>query len=289
LHTTAGGKDRMTMRSVTTPTIHSAQARGDTVVNTRGFELFARGGFLARGVVYGIIGVLALELALGDGGRATNQQGALATIAHQSFGHVLLIAVAIGLGGYAAWRFSHAALGHGPEASDSKFDRVAALASGVVYAGLCVLAIETLSGSANSQSGNTHKTTAGVLGWPAGTWLVGAAGVAFLGVALYQGYKGISKKFLDDSKTAEMSPGGKRAFTAIGVFGHLARMVVFGMVGYFLVKAALDYSPGQAVGLDGVLARLLRDSYGAVLLGIVATGLIAFALYSICDARYRKI
>ena len=95
----------MTMRSVTTPTIHGAQAHADSAVNTRGFELFARGGFVARGVVYGIIGVLALELALGDGGRATNQQGALATVAHQSFGHVLLIAVAIGLGGYAALAF----------------------------------------------------------------------------------------------------------------------------------------------------------------------------------------
>ncbi len=279
----------MTMRSVTTPTIHGAQARGDTVVNTRGFELFARGGFVARGVIYGVIGLLALELALGDGGRATNQQGALATVSHQSFGHVLLIAVAIGLGGYAVWRFSRAALGHGSEASDSTFDRLAALASGVVYAALCVLAIEILGGSASSQSSNTHKTTAGVLGWPAGTWLVGAAGLAFLGVAAYQGYKGISKRFLDDSKTGEMSPSGKRAFTAIGMFGHLARMVVFGMVGYFLVKAALDYSPAQAVGLDGVLARLVHDSYGPVLLGIVAAGLIAFALYSICDARYRKI
>lgn len=279
----------MTMRSVTSPTIHGAQAHGDTVVNTRGFELFARGGFVARGVIYGIIGLLALELALGDGGRATNQQGAMATVAHQSFGHVLLIAVAIGLGGYALWRFSRAALGHGPEASDSTFDRIASFASGVVYAALCVLAIEILSGSTNRQSSNTHKTTAGVLGWPAGTWLVGAAGVAFLGIAAYQGYKGISKEFLDDSKTGEMSPGGKRAFTAIGVFGHLARMVVFGMVGYFLVKAALDYSPAQAVGLDGVLARLVHGSYGPVLLGIVAAGLVAFALYSICDARYRKI
>jgi hypothetical protein len=279
----------MTMRSVATPTIHGAQARGDTVVNTRGFELFARGGFVARGVIYCIIGLLALELALGDGGRATNQQGALATVAHQSFGHVLLIAVAIGLGGYALWRLSRAALGHGPEASDSTFDRIAALASGVVYAALCVLAIEILSGSANGQSSNTHKTTAGVLGWPAGTWLVGAAGIAFLGIAAYQGYKGVSKKFLDDSKTGEMSPSGKRAFTAIGVIGHLARMVVFGMVGYFLVKAALDYSPAQAVGLDGVLARLAHGSYGPVLLGIVATGLVTFAVYSICDARYRKI
>ena len=106
------------MRSADTPTIHDARARGDSVVNTRGFELFARGGFVARAVIYGIIGLLALKLALGDGGRATDQQGALATIAHQSFGHVLLIAVAIGLGGYALWRFARAAIRSPPVLKD---------------------------------------------------------------------------------------------------------------------------------------------------------------------------
>jgi hypothetical protein len=110
-----------------------------------------------------------------------------------------------------------------------------------------------------------------------------------IGVALYQGYKGVSKRFLEDSKTAEMSSEVRRAFTAIGVFGHLARMVVFGLVGYGLIKAALDYDPRKAIGLDGALSKLAHYSYGPLLLGIVATGLIGFALYSIADARYRRI
>ena len=114
-------------------------------------------------------------------------------------------------------------------------------------------------------------------------------GAILIGVALYQGYKGISKKFLEDSKTAEMSYSGERAFTAIGVFGHLARMVVFGLVGYGLIKAAQDYDPQTAIGLDGALNQLSHESYGPVLLGVVAVGLIGFALYSIADARYRKI
>ena len=281
-------KPELAVKPVSAP-LRTAQAHGDDMVRSRGFEVFARSGFVARAAIYGIIGVLALKLALGDGGKATNQRGALETVAHQPFGHALLIAVAIGLAGYAAWRFARAAIGHGREARDSGFDRVNAVASGIVYAAFCVTAVSVLTGSGSSQSGNPHKATAGVLGWPAGPGLVAAAGGVFLGVALYQGYKGITKKFLEDSKTEQMSPGGRRAFTAVGVVGHLSRMVVFGLAGYFLVKAALDYSPSQAVGLDGVLSRLAHNSYGPVLLGIVAAGLIAFALYSLSDARYRRI
>ena len=127
-----------------------------------------RSGFIARGLIYGIIGILAIKLALGQGGRTTNQQGALRTIAHQPFGQLLMILVAIGLGGYALWRLVHAVLGHGPESSDSGFDRVAALGSGIVYAGLCVLAIELLTGSSGgaASSGSPHKAAAGALGWP---------------------------------------------------------------------------------------------------------------------------
>ena len=136
--------------------------------------------------------MLALELALGVGGKATNQQGALQTLARQPFGKVLLVLVAVGLAGYAAWRLTRAALGHGPEGSDSGLDRIAALGSGIVYAGLCVIAIEVLLGSAGSSSAQTHRTTAGVLGWPAGTWLVGIAGAVLIGIGLYQGYRALT-------------------------------------------------------------------------------------------------
>ena len=131
-------------------------------------------------------------------------------------------------------------------------------------------------------------STGGVLGWTGGTVIVGVVAAILIGVALFQGYKGVSKKFLDDSKTREMSREVKRAFTAIGVVGHLARMVVFGLIGYGLVKAAIDYNPRSAIGLDGALDQLLHNSYGPFLLGVVAAGLIGFALYSIADARYAK-
>jgi hypothetical protein len=264
-----------------------ARAGGEKLAQSRGFEWLARAGFVARGLIYGLVGILALEVAVGAGGKTTDQQGALKTIAGQPFGEVLLTLVAIGLAGYALWRLVRALLGHGPEGSDSTFDRVSALGSGLVYAGLCAVAVEILLGAGGSS--NTSKTTAGVLGWPAGTWLVGIAGAVLIGVALYQGYRGVSRDFLDDSKTEQMSAREKSWIEWIGTFGHLARMVVFGLVGIFLIKAAVEFAPAKAVGLDGALAKLAHNSYGPFLLGLVAAGLIAFGLYSLSDARYRRI
>jgi Domain of Unknown Function (DUF1206) len=270
------------------PRIPQARMQGDRLARTREFEWLARAGLVARGVVYAIIGVLALKLALGDGGKATNQQGALRTIADRPFGKTLLVLVAIGLAGYALWRLSRAALGHGPEQHDSGSDRVAALASGIAYAILCVTAVKILAG-ASTGSGTPKKATGGVLDWTGGPVLVGIAGAVLIGVAGYQAYKGIKKKFLDDSKTEQMSHSVRDAFTALGVFGHLARAVVFALVGYGLIKAAIDYDPDKAIGLDGALLKLANASYGPWLLGLVAAGLVGFAAYSVADARYRRV
>lgn len=269
--------------------VQKARAGGESVAQAPQFEWLARAGLVARGVVYAIVGVLAVKLALGDGGKATNQKGALETIARQPFGKVLLILMVVGLAGYAIWRLTRAALGHGPEARDDGKERVAGLASGIAYGLLCVTAIKILIGTGSSGSSNPGKATGGVLGWPGGTWLVAIAGAIVIGVGLEQGYKGIKKKFLDKSKTEQMGPRMEQFFTAIGVFGHLARMVVFGMIGYFLIRAAIDYDPDKAVGLDGALAKLGQASYGPVLLGVVAAGLVGFAAYSMLDARYRRV
>src|SRR2546421_1285491 len=169
-----------------------ARQGGEKVVRSDAFEGLARAGFVARGLIWGIIGILACKLAIGAGGKMASQQGALQTIAQQPFGKVLLILVAIGLAGYACWRFVRAFLGHGAEASDTTFDRVAAFASGVVYALLCAVSVKILVGSESSGgSQEVHRKTAGILGWPAGTWLVGTAGAVGIGVGFYQGYRGI--------------------------------------------------------------------------------------------------
>jgi hypothetical protein len=256
----------------------------------RPFEWLARGGLVARGVVYLVIGILAIKLAAGTGGQTTNQQGALQTIARQPFGKALLTAVAIGLAGYATWRVLRSAIGRGTQELDSATDRIGSGASGIVYGALCVVAVEILLGAGSEGGSNPpSRTTAGVLGWTGGTVIVGIAGVVLIVVALYQAYKGISRKFAEEANTQQMNPTAKRAYEGLGIFGHLARMVVFGLTGYGLIEAAVTFDPHKAVGLDGALNELVNTSYGPVLLGVVAAGLIGFGLYSIADARYRRI
>jgi hypothetical protein len=250
----------------------------------------ARAGLVARGVVYAVIGILALKLAFGDGGKTTSQQGALKTVAHQPFGKLLLVLLAVGLAGYATWRLVRAFAGHGREDQDSSTDRIASFFSGIAYAGLAATAVAILIGAgSSSSSGSPKKATGGVLDWTGGPLLVGIAGAILVGVGLYQAYKGLSKKFLDTSKTYEMNEAVKPVFTFLGVVGHVARGIVFALIGYGLIKAAVDYDPKKAVGLDGALRKLADASYGPLLLGIVAAGFIMFAAYSIADARYRKV
>ncbi|MGN6587845.1 MAG: DUF1206 domain-containing protein [Solirubrobacterales bacterium] len=267
---------------------NKAQRQGEQLAHAKTLGWLARAGLVARGVVYGVIGVLALKLALGNGGKATNQTGALKTIAGQSFGEALLVLLAIGLAGYSLWRLLRAAVGHGAEQQDSGSDRIAALASGIAYGILCVTAIKILTDS-GAGSGTPKQPTGGVLEWPAGTVIVAIAGAILIGVAIYQADKGIARKFLEDAKTGEMSEGVRKGYTALGVFGHVARAVVFALIGYGLIKAAVDYNPKEAIGLDGALRELADASYGPALLGLVAVGLAGFALYSIVDARYRKV
>ena len=251
----------------------------------------ARIGLVARGAVYGVIGILAFKLAIGSGGKTESQTGALQTIGHQPFGAVLLIALAIGLAAYAIWRLVDGTVGSSPREDGAVKHRVSAIASGVGYAGLCFVAIKILVGAQSSggSSGSPRHATAGVLGWPAGPVLVAIGGLVVIGVGVYQGYKGIARRFEEESRVEQMGSGTRTAFTALGVTGHIARAVTFILIGFGVVKAALDYSPKKAVGLDGALQKLAHASAGPLLLGIVALGFIAFALYSIADARYHRV
>jgi hypothetical protein len=270
--------------------IRRARAHGSRAARSPQVEWLARAGLFARGVVYAVIGVLAVKVALGDGGKATNQQGALKTIAGQPLGKLLLVLLAIGLAGYAIWRLVRAAVGHGVETleDDDAKERISGAFSGVAYALLCLTAIKILAGSSGG-GGDPGKATGGVLGWPAGQVLVAIAGLVLVGVGFENARRAVKKSFCEKAKTHEMSGGMRKAYELVGVVGHGARAIVFALMGYFLVKAAVEYDPKEAIGLDGALAKLAHASYGPLLLGITAAGLVAFALYSVLDARYRRV
>jgi hypothetical protein len=247
----------------------------------------AQVGLVARGLVYGVIGILSFKLAIGAGGKTASQSGALRTIAKQPFGEALLIALAFGLAAYAIWRLIEGIAGSRPGDDGALQRRVSALGSAIAYAALCVTAVKIVAG-AHASSGSPRPAAAGILGWPGGPVIVAIAGLVVIGIGVYQGYKGIARTFLEDSHTERMGRGTETAFTTLGTVGHVARAVTFLLIGYGLIKAALEYSPKSAVGLDGALQKLVHASAGPLLLGIVAVGFIAFALYSIADARYHR-
>ncbi len=255
----------------------------------RWVERLARFGLVAQGVSFGLVAVLALELALGNGGKATDRQGALQTLAHNGAGRLLVIALAVGFGAYALWRIYQAVKGRGAEGeSEGAWKRISSLGKAAIYAVLCTAAVKALLGS--SSGGNEEKkATGGVLDWPGGRWLIGIVGVAFLIAALWNFWRGVSGRFRKQLKTGEMSASELRWTTRIAVVGLVARAVVFALIGVFLIKAAAEFDPKEAIGLDGALRKLAAGPHGPWLLGLVAGGLFAFGLFCLIQARYREV
>jgi uncharacterized protein DUF1206 len=254
------------------------------------YAWLARGGLVAKGVSYGIVGVLAVELAAGHGGTATSREGALHSLAQESLGRIVLVLLVIGFAAYVLWRVVQA---FAMPADDGKdwLKRVGFLGRAAIYAGLTFSALSILLGDSggSSQSGKAHKTTAMVLSWPAGTWLVGLGGVILIGVGLWNAYRGLARKFEDKWNTGHMGAAARRWGGRVGVVGHLARAVVFTLIGVFVIRAALQYDPKEAIGLDGALQKLAGAAYGPYLLGLTAAGLIAYGLYCLADARFRDV
>jgi hypothetical protein len=254
-------------------------------------ERAARFGLVAQGVSYGLVAVLAIEVALGKGGKATDREGALRTIAEGSVGRVIVVVLAIGFGAYALWRLAQAFLGHdveerGGEAKWGK--RLSSLGKAAIYAGLCWAAVEILTGGGGG-SGGEREATKGILGWPAGRWLVGALALGIFGAALWNLYRALSGKYEDQLKTGEMSERELTWTRRVAVVGLVSRAAVFGIVAWFFLKAAADYDASQARGMDGALRKLAHEPYGEVLLAVVAAGLFAFGVFCLIQARYREV
>jgi len=254
------------------------------------YAWLARVGLVAKGVSFGIVGALAIKLAVGDGGKATSREGALHALAGETFGAVVLTLLAVGFAAYAVWRFVEAWAAPGDDAKKWA-KRAGSVGRGLIYAALSYSAAKLVAGAGGtgSQNERARETASTLLSWPAGTWLVALAGAVVIGVGLWNLYRGLSQKFEDRWRTGEMNARARRWGARIGTVGHVARAIVFGLIGAFVIKAALEYDPKEAIGLDGALQKLASATYGPYLLGLTAAGLIAYGFYCLVDARYRDV
>jgi hypothetical protein len=261
------------------------------------YAVLARAGLVAKGISYGLVGVLAIAVAAGHGGKATSRTGAVATIADESWGKIVLILLALGFAAYAIWRFVEA-VAEREDPADGEAEglakkwgkRVGYVGRGLIYAGLTYTTVRLLteSGGQESQNQKARETTAAVFDWPGGRWIVGAAGFAIIGAGLWNLYRGVSTKF-EDKWRGGMSRTERTWGSRAGVVGHIARGLVFGLIGIFVTKAATDYDAQDAIGFDGALRKLAEAAYGPWLLGITAAGLIAYGVFCLVDARYRDV
>jgi hypothetical protein len=275
----------------TTTTARRAGAAGRAAAQSDWIERAGRVGLVAKAVSYAIIGVLALQIPLGQGGAAADRQGVLRRLATESWGKAALIALAIGFAAYALWRFADAVFDRQNEGDGAKglAKRAKSFGAGLVYAASAWAAFALMRSASSDTGGNETEETARVLDWPAGRWIVLAAAAAFIGDGLYNIYRGWTQKFRERLDEGRMHGTVRTWATRSGVVGHIARGVVFAIIGVFLGKAAIEYDPAEAVGIDGALLKLVEQPYGKILLGLVAAGLVAYAVYCLVEARYRRI
>ena len=270
------------------------QAARDAAMHTSpAIRALARAGYAAKGVVYALVGGLALYAAFTSGGQVSGSRGALRWLIGQPFGQALLAVVGIGLAGYALWCFVRAIVDPEDEGTDLKgwASRAFQFGKGVVHASLVLAVVGMLRGTAGGDGGSDgiDKWTARLMSFPLGIWLVGAAGLFVIGYGARQLYKAWTTDLDDQLSFGRMGPTAARWTIRFSRFGMAARGVVFGVVGTFLVVAAMRSNPAEAKGMGGALQALQQQPYGPVLLGVVAVGLISYGMYELIRARYRRI
>jgi hypothetical protein len=253
-------------------------------------ERLARLGYATEGAIYVLIGLLAVGAAFGTGGRATGQRGTFEVVAGSLFGSVLLGLIAVGFLGYALWRSVQAIADPDGEGTDVKAlgRRLGYGVSALVYAGLAFSAAGLILGAAG-EGRSPDDWTALLLSWPLGQVLVVGVGAAVVGVGLHELYQAYKAEFLEYLKLGEMGEKVRKWTKRWGRLGIAARGIVFGVVGTFLIRAALQYDPQEARGLAGALQTLAQQPLGPWLLGAVALGLVAYGLFMLSVARYRRI
>jgi plastocyanin domain-containing protein len=275
---------------------HAANQTARNAASSRWITILARLGYGAKGVVYLIIGWLAIQVAIGAGGKTTDQRGALQVISEQPFGKFLLALVIIGLIGFAIWCFLQAWFDTEGKGNNIKgiIGRLGYAITGISYAilafGAFQLVTRTGTGSATkSTTTSTQDVTAQLLNHSWGVVAVVILGLIVIGVALYMFAKAYTAKFQRRLQLTGLSAQLRRGVIFLGRFGYAALGVVFSIIGLFLIVAAVQHNPHEAKGLDTALRTLAQQPFGPLLLGIVALGLVAYGVYSFVEARYRMV
>jgi len=253
--------------------------------------LLARLGYVVRGLIYIVMGMLALRLATGFGGETTDATGALDFISKQPFGKILMVVVVIGLAGYSLWGFVRALLDPLGRGTDAKGLTVRGgyLVSGIAYGALVIPAVRLLQNKpAGAGAGNQQDIVATLLSQPAGVWLVAAFGLFWIVSAIAQWQQAYTANFMDDLKLGKMGHDEEKVAERLGRIGFAARGVVYALIGWFALRAAATADAFRAQGIAGALQKLAQQPYGLILLGLVSFGLVIFGLFSVMCARWYK-
>jgi hypothetical protein len=256
-------------------------------------EFLARAGFLVKGVLYLVVGALALQVATRLGGRVTGTRGALTTVLAQPYGRTMLLVAAIGLLGYAAWRLLQGLFDPDRLGRDWRglAIRVSFVTRAVVHAVLGLQALRLYRGLSASSGTSERELAAETFEWPFGDWVVVLAGLGLIGFAVQQVYAAITCRLERDLDVAEMRREAGEWAVGLSRFGVAARAIVFALLGWAIVVAGW-FRDASEVGTTASSLRTLAAQPGGLgrwLLGVTAAGFVAYGFYQIIHARYLHI
>jgi hypothetical protein len=255
-------------------------------------ELLERLGYLVRGALYAVMGLLALGIALRvTGGQTTDLTGSLVFLISNPFGKLVLIVLVVGLAAYSVWGFTRAIYDPLHRGSDAGgyAARLGFVSSAVSYAAIVFFALRILAGSGGAAADSTQKTIASILTHPGGGPLTVIIGLVAIVVGLGQFLEAYRATFKEDLKGADMSASQRDIAIRLGRFGMFARGVIFLVIGWFLVQAGLHHDAGQVQGFGGAFLFLLGQPFGRIVLGIIALGFVALGLHSFACARWIRL
>jgi len=277
----------MNTRSSAKSGAESAGRAAQQAGNNPHLKTLARVGYAVNGLLHGLIGAIAISLAVGAGAQSADQSGALGQVAKSPGGVFVLWVIVIGLAALGLWQILQAFLVPGSDAKKVWAHRLKEIGKGVAYLFVAGTALTVaLNGSANS-SQSTSSASASVLALPGGPVLLMIAGLGVLAIGAYFVYKGVAKKFTEDLAVPSGTVG--TVTVGLGVFGYVAKGIAVGVVGILVIVAGFTVDPSQSTGLDGALHSLAELPFGVAILVLVGLGLIAYGLYCFFRARFARL